>query len=35
MKKLLFDFKTLEDLNNEFDLKDSKTLGKGAFGEVK
>ena len=30
----LFQFKTLDELNEEFDLSKGKVLGKGAFGEV-
>ena len=30
----LFNFKDLDQLNEEFDLKEGKILGKGAFGEV-
>ena len=34
MENQLFHFKNLDDLNEEFDLKNGVVLGKGAFGEV-
>jgi len=34
MSNYLFQFKNLDQLNEEFDLKEGKVLGKGAFGEV-
>ena len=34
MENQLFNFKNIDDLNEEFDLKNGEVLGKGAFGEV-